>query len=78
VAKAVAGQVLSQVMVVIMEHPLLVAQDWVLVEQVEHGELEVPTVQTAAVLVDLVVHRVPLLLIYQMQHLLLPEPLLDQ
>jgi hypothetical protein len=78
VAKAVAGQVLSQVMVVIMEHPLLVAQDWVLVEQVQHGELEVPMVQTAAVLVDLVVHQVPQLLIYQMQHLLLPEPLLDQ
>jgi hypothetical protein len=48
------------------------------VEVVEHVELEVPTVQTAAVLVDLVVHQVPQLLIYKMQYLLLPEPLLDQ
>jgi hypothetical protein len=35
-----------------------------LVEQVQHGDLEVPMVQTAAVLVDLVVQPELLLLVY--------------
>jgi hypothetical protein len=55
VAKVAAALVLSQVMVVIMEHPLQVAQGLVLVELEEHVELEAQMVQIIPIVVDLVV-----------------------